>query len=144
MKALLLVAAVLAVGACGNGYAWAPQPGEAAYGRVASEADAIAAAQALTDLEGAVVVTGLPRRGRAADLYTGINPSCAEGTSRCDELAARRERTAWRVDLTGLSPSPCPMDPCPPSLNEELVIDEVTGVLLYSDYSLDPLPPGEG
>lgn len=144
MKALLLVAAVLAVGACGNGYAWSPYPGEAAYGRVASEADAIAAAQTLTDLGRPVVVTGAPRRGRAADLYTGIYGSCAAGTSRCDELAARSDRTAWRVDLTGLSPSPCPMDPCPPSLNEELVIDEGTGVLLYSVHSPDPLPPGRG
>jgi hypothetical protein len=143
MKALLVIAAVLAVGACGSGYTWSPYPGEAAYGRVASEADAILAAQALTDLKGSVVVR-TPRRGRAADLYTGIYGSCVAGMSTCDELAARRDRTAWRVDLAGRSPSACPLDPCPPSLNEELIIDEATGVLLYSDFSPDPLPLGRG
>ena len=136
VKSVLLVAAAFTLCACGMG--------QAAYGRVTSAAAAIAAAQALTDLDAPVVVIGQPRRGRASDLYTGIRSSCPAGSSMCDEAAARRERTAWRVDLAGLSPSNCPMDPCPGSLNEELVIDEATGALLYSYYSADTLPPGSG
>lgn len=82
MKTPLLTAAALFVGSCGSGYAWSPHPGEAGYGRVASKADAIAAAQVLTDLVGRVIVIGPPHRGRAANLYTGINPSCAGGIER--------------------------------------------------------------
>lgn len=143
MKSVLLVAAALTLSACATGNSWSPYV-EAGYGRVASSETAIAAARALTDLGAPVTVIGQPLRGRATDLYTGIRGLCAEGSPDCAYQAARGERTAWRVDLTGLPPSPCPMDPCPAFVNEELVIDEETGVLLYASHSDEALPPGIG
>ncbi len=143
MKSVLLVAAAMTLSACASGYAWSPNQ-ETGYGRVDSSETAIAAALALTDLGAPIVIIGSPLRGRATDLYTGVRGSCSEGSACASDAAARRERTAWRVDLTGLPPSPCPIDPCPALVNEELVIDEETGVLLYSSESDQPLTPGIG
>ena len=143
MKSVLLVAAAMTLSACANGYAWSPNH-ETGYGRVASSETAIAAALALTDLGAPVTVIGSPMRGRATELYTGVRGSCGEDSACASDAAARRERTAWRVDLAGVPPSPCPIDPCPPLVNEQLVIDEETGVLLYSSDSDQPLTPGIG
>jgi hypothetical protein len=85
-------------------------------------------------------VIASPQRGTAAELYTGIYGSVgADDTARINEQAARRERTAWRVDLAGLAARySCPTSSCPRvAQTEELIIDEQTGTLLYV---ISPIP----
>jgi hypothetical protein len=138
MKKPLLLAVVVLSAGCGLGYSWSPEPGEPAYGRISSEADAIAAVERLTSLSGPFTVIGAPRRGRAGDVYDGVYGSVsADDTARVNEAAARRERTAWRVDLSGFAPSQCPVARCSTVAHtQELVIDEQTGTILYS---LEPI-----
>jgi hypothetical protein len=143
MRKLLLVGVGICAAACGIGtYVWSPEPGAATYGVVRSEADAIAAARMLTGLESPITVVAEPRRGRAADLYTGVYGSAtADDPQRVNELAARRERTAWRVDVTGLAPAECGAPSCPiVTWTEELIIDETTGSELYSLMAPGRLP----
>lgn len=134
-----IAAILLAVGACGI-----ELPGDGtpvAYGPVRNEVDARAAALQLTQLEPPIEIVGAIRHGIAMELYTGVYGSCAS-EQNCRETEARRHRPAWRVDLTGLYPDDdCAQDVCPlVRWNQQLIIDEEAGTVLFNLSSTGPLP----
>lgn len=109
-------------------------------GQIRSEAGAVAAARRLTEMAAPVEVVGHVQRGRAGDIYTGVYGSCVD-EAQCQENAARRKRVAWRVDLTGFMPGNCDLPTCPlVRWNQQLIIDEATGDVLYRLASEGPLP----
>lgn len=120
-----------AIAACTAPYSWAPAESTPAYGPVRSEADAIAAANVLTEFSLPIQVVGV-RRGRAGELYRGpLASSINEEAAR--EQLARLERQAWRVDLTGSLEGT--------TWGQQLIIDEATGTVLFRIAWEGPTPP---
>ena len=97
---------------------------------IATEGDAIHVALSSTELDDPFVIR--TDRGRAGDLYAG-----PRGTF-FDEAAVEADRRkqalpAWLVVLRGGSDGSCDAShPCPLPPEQELVIDEMTGQVLYS------------
>jgi hypothetical protein len=128
---LLLLASILA--ACAEADTWSPAPSTPAYGSIVSEADAIAAARMLTHFAPPMEVAGSVRRGIAGELYEGALASYVDaGGGR--EQAARLQRHAWRVDITGTFRGT--------RWSQSLVLDEEFGTVLFelSHAGTDPGP----
>ncbi len=92
-----------------------------------------AAALFLTSLEPPVNVKADVTYGMSSELFRGPLGMCGS-EDQCRARDARRQRLAWRVDLTGMAPgSDCEEAICPLVLKHQiLVIDELDGSVLYS------------
>jgi hypothetical protein len=134
-----LLLSVVIAGCSGASAGWTPDPGNPAFGRVGSAADAVAAARILTSLEEPIAIVGEPRYGRAADLYPD-NPAGGFTDEAARDFAVRQGRTAWRVDLSGrYAAGGCGEQVCPlVSATHLLVIDEETGTLLFGNLGVGP------
>ena len=139
LGAAVLLLSLVVAGCSGTAADWAPESGSPAFGRIASSADAVAAARMLTGLEAPIAIVGSPRHGRAADLYPD-NPAGGLTDEAARDRAVRNGRTAWRVDLTGLSAKPgCDEQVCPlVSATDLLIIDEETGAVLFATLGVGP------
>jgi outer membrane biogenesis lipoprotein LolB len=110
-----------------------------AYGPVKSAEDAQAAARVLTDLSPPIELLGEVAHGRAGDLYRGALASPGDA-NQAREFAARAQRSAWSVELTGYATKNCASPPTCPLVRwrQQLVIDEFDGTLLYSTTAVVP------
>lgn len=109
-------------------------------GRLATEADAVAAALAVVDLDEPVRVEGV-RAGTVRDIYRGAYPSIVrpeDGRAWQAKLA----KDAWRVDLIGRMAYEHPQCPGVPILDAtaQLILDRQTGEVLLSVYGQPPCP----
>lgn len=120
-RCAFLLAALLS--ACANGFV----PEGRSMGRVDSAQEAAADAAAFA-LLGAPITVLEVKSGIAREIWTGAYPSFVTGTPELDSLherfLAKLDRPAWRVRITGA--------PREDQVWEELIIDEATGSLLFS------------
>ena len=131
LRRLASALVVIVVGACSG----VTIPGlSSAPGPIRSEADAIAAVQALDYVLEPITIREV-QQGRADHVYDGVyGSSISEEMAR--EQQRKRERPAWAVDFTAPMLPGCDLDPCVAVMSDaQIVFDAETGEILFSLWS---------